>query len=443
MRRFATVLAALATLALAAPASAQLTTSSSWPQVGHDPGLTRRAFVTGSQTGTPAAGFPAPLYGGSLQIQSVGGNTPVAGPPAIYLDGNVIAGTSATNNSANGIAQLDYVNAANVTPPGAVRSLFTASGPWPFTTGYDNTVPAVGSDGVMFVSGSDGDVWAVPPSGPAVNEFTGPAGTNTVSSPTLGANGVLYFSAGTGNDGPVDGTGAIYAVNSASGQTLWSFPLSVATSSPVAVDPQGNAYATIASFTGTGKLLSFNSSGRTRWTFDPPGRAAVSGSPLVYGGTVYVMGHVGINVTTAYAVNASNGQELWGVTVRGIPGFTSPALGPSGNVMALSFGALTALNRKTGKSAWTFTLPSVTATLAPLVDGSGDTYVFANGGSGGGGGTVLAVGPTGQQLWQGSVGTPTQNGGTFGEPTGGAIGLDGTIYVSAADGKVYAFTDPS
>jgi outer membrane protein assembly factor BamB len=439
MRRFTAFLAAIATLALAAPASAQisLTTSSSWPQVGHDPALTRRAFVTGSQTGTPAPGFPAALFGGSLQIQSP--NNTTAGPPAVYLDGNLIAGTSATNNSANGIAQLDYINAANVTPPGAVRSLFTASGPWPFTTGFDDTVPAVASDGLMFVSGSDGDVWAVPPSGPVANEFTGPAGTNTVSSPTLGPSGVLYFSAGAATGGPVDGTGAIYAVTANTGQVLWSFPISSATASPVALDTQGNAYATVSSFTGTGKLFSFNPSGGMRWTFDPPGRAAVGGSPMVHGSTIYVLGHVGDRTTTAYALNASNGKQIWSTTVRGVPGPGSPALGPGGNVMALSFGALTALNRKTGKVAWTFNLPSATATLAPLVDGSGDTFVFANST---GGGTVFGVGPTGQQLWQGSIGTATPNG-SFGSPTGGTIGLDGTIYASADDGKIYAFTDPS
>jgi outer membrane protein assembly factor BamB len=440
MHRSTVFLPLLAALVLAAPASAQLTltTSSSWPQVGHDPALTRRAFVSGSQTGTPAAGFPTALYGGSLQT---GPNNTTAGPPAVYLDGNLIAGTSASSNAANGVAQLDYINAADVPSPGAARSLFTASGPWPFTTGFDNTVPAVGSDGVMFVSGSDGDVWAVPPSGPVANEFTGPAGTNTVSSPTLAANGNLYFSAGVATGGPVDGTGAIYAVNPAGGQQLWSFPISTATSSPVAVDSQGNAYATVSSFTGTGKLYSFNSSGGTRWTFDPPGRAAPQGSPMVYGSTVYVLGHVSDRTMTAYALNASNGKQIWSTTVRGLPGGGGPALGPSGNVMVLSFGALSALNRKTGKVAWTFDLPSATATLAPLVDGAGDTYVFAN--STTGGGSVIAVGPTGQPLWQDAIGTPTPNGGTVGGPSGGTIGLDGTIYVSASDGNIYAFTDPS
>jgi outer membrane protein assembly factor BamB len=440
MRRFTAFLPVVAVLALAAPASAQLTTTSSWPQVGHDPGLTRRAFVTGSQTGTPAPGFPATLFPGSPQPQA--GNIITAGPPAVYLDGNLIAGTNATNNTANGVAQLDYINAADVTPPAAVRALYTFGGPWPFTTGFSDTVPAVGADGVMFVAGSDGDVWGVSPNGQVVNEFTGPSGTDRVSSPTLGPNGVLYFSAGAAPDAPVNGLGAIYAVNASNGQSQWSFPITSqgAIASPVALDSQGNAYATVASFTGQGggKLYSFNSNGGTRWTFDPPGQAAVTGSPLVYGSTIYVLGHVGNNVSTAYAVNASNGKQIWAATLRGVwAGATmSPALGPSGNVMALTFGALTALNRTTGKAAWTFTLPSATAEQPPLVDGSGDTYVFANGSSGGG--TVFAVGPTGQQLWQQSVG-----GFVFGIPTGGTIGLDGTIYVSTSNGNIYAFTDPS
>src|SRR5919108_2000791 len=133
MRSLIPFLVLLALLAGAPSAGAQLATSSSWPQAGHDPGLTKRTFVTGSQTGTPAAGFPAPLFGGSLNNTGGQGATQ-AGPPAIYVDGNVIAGTNEAAPRGSGgvgeVAQLAYVNAAGVPSPGAARPLFTDTGPF-------------------------------------------------------------------------------------------------------------------------------------------------------------------------------------------------------------------------------------------------------------------------------------------------------------------------
>src|SRR4051794_6629215 len=98
MRRFLVPIMVVAFALLATPAAAQLATTSSWPQVDQDPGLTRRAEVTGSQTGTPAAGFPTPTFGGSSPLHAA--STP--GPPSVYVDGNILTGTNATNN--NGVA---------------------------------------------------------------------------------------------------------------------------------------------------------------------------------------------------------------------------------------------------------------------------------------------------------------------------------------------------
>jgi PQQ-like domain len=436
MRRLIALVTAVASLALAAPAGAQLASTSSWPQVGHDPGLTRRALVTGSQTGTPATGFPAPLFGGSLQLSQ--GNTQ-AGPPAVYVDGNLIAGTNATNNT--GVAQLDYVNAADVTPPGAVRALFTAPAPWPSTVGFSDSTPAVDASGVMYAGASDGNLWGVPPSGSATPVFSGPPGTTGVSGPTLGANDVLYFSAITSTGEPGVGAGAtIYAVAASSGQVLWSYPVQSVPSS-IALDTAGNAYTVVR-----GALVSINALGGTRWSFDPPGPPGLLGSPMVYGSTAFVLGGAG-NTVRLYAVNTARGQQIWATPLRGnnAGANPAPALGPSGNVMAATNLALTAVNRTSGKPAWAFPMPPNTfVDQPPLVDGSGDTYVFA--GLQDGGGTVIGIGATGQQLWENNIGTTSASiFGTFalGTPTGATIGLDGTIYVSATDGKIYAFTDPS
>ena len=163
---------------------------------------------------------------------------------------------------------------------------------------------------------------------------------------------------------------------------------------------------------------------------------------MVYGSTVFLLGAAG-NASAAYAVNAATGRQLWATPIKGPR--TGIALGPSGNVMALSSTTLTAINRTTGKASWTFPLPpGAFATHPPLVDGSGDTYVLA--GLQAGGGTVIALSPTGQQLWENNIGTPSTSifgPSLVGGPNDATIGVDGSIYVSASDGNVYAFTDPS
>lgn len=427
----ASILAVLAAAVLAAPAAAQLSTQSSWPQVGHDPGLTRRTNVTASQTGTLATGFPAPLYGPGL-INTAGFTE--AGPPAVYIDGNLLSGTDAgpqqvdpTNHPE---AQLVYVNAVDVPSPGAARALFTDSGPFPYTIGLSNATPAVTNNGLMYVSSSSGNVWLVPPSGIALPAFAGPPGTNTVGSPTLAPNGAIYVTAGNQPDAPVPATATLNYVDPQTGG--WSVPIANA-NTPVALDSVQNAYVT-----SSGKLLSVNPAGRIRWSFDPPGPPQVLSPPMVYGNTAYVQGGSS-SVPFLIAISTSTGRQLFATRIAGNfnPGDIAPALGPSGNVMALSNTTLTAINRTSGKQSWAFPLPTANfADEAPMVDGSGNTYIVATSLLGA---SVIGVSATGSLLWQ----TPTGFGATPGQPTGATIGVDGSVYVSATNGQIYAYTDPS
>ena len=192
-------------LLLAVPAAGQVSSSSSWPQVGQDPGLTNRTGVTASQTGTPASGFPIPLFGGALLDRA-----DQAGPPAVYSDGNLLAGTSATQSGSQLVAQLAYINSVEVPQPGATRVLFTAQNQFS-GTGFSASTPAVSAGGQTFVA-AGGTLWSVAPSGPAVGVFGGtpdpaaceflPSAGETslpicqVGSPTIGPDGTVYFTAG-------------------------------------------------------------------------------------------------------------------------------------------------------------------------------------------------------------------------------------------------------
>jgi hypothetical protein len=68
-----------------------------------------------------------------------------------------------------------------------------------------------------------------------------------------------------------------------------------------------------------------------------------------------------------------------------------------------------------------------------MVDGSGNTCILASVQSGGG--AVIGVSAAGHQVWRSPIGTHSFLG-FYGEPTRGAIGVDGTVYASATDGKV-------
>jgi outer membrane protein assembly factor BamB len=442
MRPLLLFLALLAPLAAAPPAGAQLATSSSWPQAGHDPGLTKRTFVTGSQTGTPAPGFPAPLFGGSLNNTGGQGVT-TAGAPAVYVDGNVIAGTNEAAPKGSGgtgpVAQLAYVNAADVPSPGAARPLFTDSGPFFGVGGMSGATPAVSNSGIMYVASTSGHMWAVPPSGQATALYAGSGGVDpeAVGSPTLADNGILYFTGGAPAGAPAGNAGALYAYDTSTGQQAWSTPIPIA-APPVALDGANNAYLT------SGGLRSFNTVGKSRWTFEPPGPPTTLSAPMVYGSTVYVIVGAGGSSSLA-AVSIASGKQLWATRLPGgaLANPPGPALGPSGTILALTGSTLTAVNKTSGATAWRSPLPSGTSPGAPpLIDGSGDAYLLLND-NGGYSGTVAAVNAHGQSLWTDAIGTPEPLFGTIGTPTAGAIGLDGTLYVGASDGNVYAFTDPS
>ena len=145
--------------------------------------------------------------------------------------------------------------------------------------------------------------------------------------------------------------GAAYALDPASGQQQWSIRLPQAVFGPVAVDSQGDAYLT------AGPLLSVGPTGQSRWRFSPSGGASALSSPMVYGGAVYVLRASG-STTTLYAVNASTGRQIWATRVPGSATPVAPALGANGNVMALTRTVLTAVNRRTGKTPWRYSLPS-------------------------------------------------------------------------------------
>jgi outer membrane protein assembly factor BamB len=451
VRRVAPLVTLAVLLALAAPAGAQLSSQSSWPQVAHDAGLTKRTGVTGSQTGTPAPGFPAPKRFGNAPGFSL------AGPPAIYVDGNLIAGMNPDLAPASDpVSQLVFVNAAGVPFPGAARVLFSDTGPFTVTAGLTAATPAVSSSGLMFAASTGGHLWTVPPSGPATPTIALPPATSGVGSPTIAADGTLYFTAGVASATRSTANKTLYGVNPSTGSISLAVP-TTSVDAEIALDGAGNVY-----LTQRGRLRSVTAGGSTRWTFTPPGRLRVVGPPMIYRGTAYVIvgrpsgSFPGPSYEDAalVAVSATSGKRSWTsplhddvvkTTDNNAPGAQNgPALGARGTVLGLTKNRLTAVSPSSGRKVWTYTLPTdLSAQLSPMVDSSGDTYILAKSVARAGRGAVVAVNAKGHELWRKPIHTQADTDIFTFNLTGDTIGADGTIYISAIDGVIWAFRDPS
>ena len=451
MRRVLPLVTPAVFFALVVLVAAQLSRQSSWPQVAHDAGLTKRAGVTGSQTGTLAPGFPTPVHVGSAPGFSL------AGPPVVYVDGNLIAGMNPDQAPASDpVSQLVAVNAAGVPFPGAVRVLFSDTGPLTATAGLTAATPAVTSSGLMFAASTSGHLWTVPPGGSATPTIALPPATNGVGSPTIAADGTLYFTAGIGSATRSAANKTLYGVNLSTGSISLAIP-TTSIDAEIALDGAGNVY-----LTQRGRLRSVTAGGSTRWTFTPPGRLRVVGPPMIYRGTAYVMvgrlsgSFPGPSYEDAaiVAVSTTSGKRSWTAplddglfetTVNNAPGAQNgPALGTRGTVLGLTLNRLTAVSRSSGRKVWTYRLPpDLWAQLSPMVDSSGDTYILAKPIARAARGAVVAVNAKGHNLWRKNIQTYADTDIFTFNLTGDAIGVDGTIYVSAIDGLIWAFRDPS
>ena len=286
-----------------------------------------------------------------------------------------------------------HENILNTTNVGGLKVLWSAQdGSFPFTA------PAV-VDGVVY-SGTNAFeaatgklLWATSSGGlsPAVSKgtvyidsffglcaYAAAGGTNLwcagtnylpdAPSAAVVADSIAYFGSAVGS---------IFAINAATGEQLWSAPISAnnAASSP--------AVANDVVYINGDDLLAFDAkTGALLWSSSILGGVNTS-SPAVVGGVVYAGGRV------VAAFNATTGAVLWSVSPGGplsIPG-DSPAVakglvyigasipGPRGTFT----GTVYALNARTGKTVWSVPVASG-ITSSPSV-ANGVVYIGSDGGT--------------------------------------------------------------
>lgn len=168
----------------------------------------------------------------------------------------------------------------------------------------------------------------------------------------------------TVNNGTFNGTN-LFALDSADGSILWSFPLGGFSQFSGACYENGRVFAV----NGSGLLRAFDgATGAVIWSVQLPGQSSFSSPPAVHEGVIYV-GGAGSG-GTVYAVNANTGAVIWTSSVANGSN-SSPAVTNEGVYVSYSCPNVYKLDPATGAKIWHF---------APgCSGGGGKTPVLYNG----------------------------------------------------------------
>lgn len=276
---------------------------------------------------------------------------------------------------------------------------------WKNSIGQFNSGPVVVDD-VVYVGGFDYVL--------ALNAKTGAElwenqvyGYGTYDSAPVVAGSAVYVAAQVGG---------ISALNAKTGKTLWSYSPEYQNylgtfSSPVVVNGMvyfGASRGVYALEADSGSLLWNNTIGY------------FVASPIVADGVIYI-GSLGANF---YALNASNGNELWNYSASASISST-PDVANGIVYVSSQDGNLYALNATNGDKLWNYTVvPSTYAgySLSPIVAGN---TVY----TGSGNGEVYAFDAvSGSKLWNYTVGNASLSG---------PIIDNSVLFIGSADGNVY------
>jgi outer membrane protein assembly factor BamB len=402
---------------------------SPWPEFRHDALHTGRVpaqgpprFLTQPTSQTVAVGsnvtFTASATGAlplSYQWQrngttlSDGGDVAGATTPVLTLDNVqtaqagsytvVVANAAGTNVSQAATLQV----IGGFVPPGTLQ--------WTFdTSGNVATAPTIGPDGAVYFGSADTNFYAVNPDGSMKWSFQ--AGAAIESPAALGPDGTVYFGAKDSK---------LYAVGP-DGKLRWTLgPIRLSGACP-AIGSDGTIYAA-----GNGDLYALRPDGATNWVFALG--SAYHSSPVVgFDGTIYVgSGHpdltYGYEAGDLYALNP-DGSVKWDFSARG-PFQAAPAIGADGTIYFGSFdnaGKVYALDRQ-GNEKWEFATGAAIGN-APILGPDGAIYIASMG-------TLVALNPDGTKRWSLATGNINRN-------STAALDADGTLYIGAMDGNLYA-----
>ena len=336
---------------------------------------------------------------------------------------------------------------------------------WSFASGTSTpSTPSIAADGTLYFAASDRKLYAVRPDGSLRWTFAPRTGISVP--PTIGADGTIYA-----NDGSTQASGGyIYAIRP-DGSKRWSLRFPFGTPSSPMVGGDGTVYAETYAYVAASRAVAIDPlTGTMRWA-TYAGAYLQAGPALGFDGSVYVHG------SHLYGLTSSGGV-LWHqeTTFLGLP-TAVPVTDANGNVYAAQDNTLIAF-APDGTTRWTYTLTPAGTTFgtvggAPAIGADGSVLLPISDDSAL---AIVALDPaTGAMRWQGYDGgncsmSPAVDGGgwiyyvvteffsnkgiLYALDSAGklqwqlplptivtkslAIGANSILYVSGADGKLYA-----
>ncbi|WP_415713892.1 PQQ-binding-like beta-propeller repeat protein [Maridesulfovibrio sp.] len=265
--------------------------------------------------------------------------------------------------------------------------------------------PAIGSDGTIYVGGSDKNLYALEP------EDTGCAtkweyltGGAIYSAPTIGSDGTIYV-------GAFDGK--LYAVNSDSSEK-WTYDTGSGISRSAAISSDGTIYVGASD----GKLYAVNSDGSEKWTYDTEHN--LHSAPVIGpDGTVYIAA----GDYNLYAIQ-SDGTLKWTFKAGGTIEY-APAIDSNGVIYFGSTDSNFYALRSDNTLKWSFKADAAISS-SPAIGNGGIVYFGA------GDNNLYALNSDGSERWKYKT---AEGNGYVRSP---AIASDGTIYVCSDNKKINA-----
>lgn len=286
----------------------------------------------------------------------------------------------------------------------AQSKYYAATNLWQAHVGlYNQSTPALATNGVIYVTTWDGRLLAINPDG--ILRWGFQFGTDTVSSPAIGADGTIYFGCRDRR---------LYAVD-ARGNKRWDFKTGGWIDASPAIGEDGTIYC--GSFDK--KFYAWRSNGEKKWAFATDGPIG-SSAAIDATGNIYF----GSNDRKLYALNP-DGTRRWDFATGGAI-VSSPAIGRANEIYFSSTdGKLYALNPD-GTWRWALRTGGVSSS-SPVLGVDGTIYISVNT-------NHCAVSSEGQMLWRWNFWN-LQRPDLFGE-SAAAVLADQTVVFTGRDGFV-------
>lgn len=255
----------------------------------------------------------------------------------------------------------------------AEQRYYQATNLWRTGVGYYvQSSPAMDANGVIYVTGREGCLYAINPDGQYRWKYT--INADTVSTPAIGPDGSILFGARDRQ---------LHAVT-ATGQRKWVFKTGRWIDASPAVGPDGSVY--FGSWDGF--FYALTSEGQEKWRFKTAG-PIVSSAAINAAGEVIFASHD----QKVYCLTPA-GAKRWEFKTRGAV-ISSPTIGSNGETYCSSVdGKLYALNAD-GEKLWELQTGSITAS-SPVLDEKGNLYLCSNS-------NYLAVSATGKEIWRRTI----------------------------------------